>query len=225
MCNKNYIILLIIILFCSCKSLKQSDFQVKGTTDLKLPFLSVEVDIQTLNYIITKDNPVTTIDVPNPKLDPKIIIDGQDERYYRTNDSRVTDALKLYVIFVNNTLCNQLSKEKNGKIKLEVISYKERKNGFFTFFSIWTFCTINFLGFPLREISTELELGLTIKDVNQKIIKTYQAKGKGFEFTAMYWGYGEDTRRASSIKAFKMAFIDIKKQIDNDNIELTEKLN
>lgn len=214
---------LILLVLSSCKVIKQRDFILAEKPAKKLLYVLPAADDLTFTQYITKENGVLS----NQDYYNGIKIENLGHRYsfnINTTDSRVTDALKLYSIFVNDNIC-EINQEKNyGKALIGIVSYKERKNAAWTFFSMWTLCSINFLGFPLREVSTELEINISIYDNQGNFIKNYIGKGKGLAYLAMYWGYGEDVRRKASLDAFRQALTEIKGKMILEIDYLNEKL-
>ena len=69
-----------------------------------------------------------------------------------------------------------------------------------------------------------MEIEVTFYNSHQEIIGKYKSDGKGVGFVAMYWGYGEEAWRKSSINAFKNGIEMIKDQIQADSKKLNEKL-
>ncbi|MCB0408755.1 MAG: hypothetical protein KDD29_00960 [Flavobacteriales bacterium] len=189
----------------------------------KLLYLIPEADDLTFTQYITKENGVlSTQDYYNG-----IKIEDMGHRHtfnIETKDARVGDALKSYSIFINDQICDSNRTNEYGKALIGVVSYKEKKNAIWTFASIWTLCTINFFGFPLREVITELEINVSIIDNKGNFIKNYFGKGNGIAYLAMYWGYGEDVRRKASLDAFTEAFTEIQNNITKDIDYINDKL-
>lgn len=210
--------------FSSCMSLKKTDFLLKvEKPEKRLLYVIPEADDLTFTQYITKENGVLS----NQDYYNGIKISDMSHRYtfnIETRDARVGDALKAYSIFINDQICDTNRVKEYGKAKIGIVSYKEKKNAFWTFVSVWTLCSVNFLGFPLREVSTELEVNISIIDNQGNFVKNYIGKGKGLAYLAMYWGYGEDVRRKASLDAFNMAFTKIQNEITNDIDYLNNKL-
>ena len=219
-----FYLLAFICFFSSCMSLKKTDFLLKvEKPERRLLYVIPEADDLTFTQYITKENGVLS----NQDYLYGIKINDMSHRYsfnIETRDARVGDALKAYSIFINDQICDTNRVKEYGKAKIGVVSYKEKKHAAWTFFSMWTICSINLLGFPLREVSTELEVNISIFDNKGNFVKNYIGKGKGLAYLAMYWGYGEDVRRKASLDAFKMAFTKIQNEITNDINYLNDKL-
>lgn len=210
----------LIILFTGCKSLKQSDYLIEKSKNSSLPNLLPTIDNKNLHQKITVDNVVYTPETPSPESNPKITVDGFDVLYVKTTDSRVKDLLKLFNIYVTQNLCDN-TKDISGKIALEITHYKQKRNPAITLISAWTLFTINLLGIPSRVITTDLEIKISILNRNNLVVKSYSSKAKVDAYTALYWGYGDDTRRISSVNAIKKAFEEIQIKINKDVVEIT----
>lgn len=216
--------ILAIFSFYSCATIKQSDFllQEKKPTR-KLLYVVPQADDLTFTQYITKENGVLS----NQDYYNGFKIEDMGHRYsfnIETRDARVSDALKAYSIFIHDRICDTNRTKEYGKALVGIVSYKEKKNALWTFISIWSLCTINLVGFPLREVNTEVELNISILDQQGNFVRNYIGKGKGLAYLAMYWGYGEDVRRKASLDAFRQAFTEIEKNILNDLDYLNEKL-
>ena len=93
---------------------------------------------------------------------------------------------------------------------------------------------INFTGFPLFSLITEIDIQLEILDSDLNIIKTYASKGKDTEHGAFYWGYyavgGANTQynscinQAVHINALSRAIDNLKEKIQKDIPEINKKL-
>ena len=103
-----------------------------------------------------------------------------------------------------------------GSVNLELVSFKQKRSFGLSVLSIWTLCVPSLVGFPINNIKTSLELKITIYNKDFEEIKSYNTKGKGNAFVAMYWGYGEDVRRKSLINTFHNTFEIFEKQIIED---------
>jgi hypothetical protein len=138
-------------------------------------------------------------------------------------DERVSDVMKL---FSNEFKIggDNIDTVPIGNIKLEIVSFKEKRNLFFTIFSIWTLCIPSLAGVPINQINSDIELQLTIYNSNNEPIGKYDGKGHGTAFIAMYWGYGGDAWRKSALVAVSNAMTMAKSEIDKDKDRLIHEL-
>lgn len=234
------LILLLVVTF-GCRTIKESDFK-KPDEDALSEFSNFEpvVDIENLKENISygKVN-VSGYYTGSLKLVEKfdsayvLVIDESvrrkdvyaDREKYQTEaiyvpEIRVYDMIKQFSKEFVHTSSNN-SSDKNGSVYLKIISFKEKRNAALTFFSIWTLGIPALVGIPFSYIKTDLSIEVSIYNQKEKLIKSYLAEGNGIAYIAMYWGYGNDAWRKSSMNAFSDAMQEIKSQIKNDENSIT----
>ncbi len=211
------------MILISCRTIKPSDFVVKDTTPALLPTLEPEANMDNLENVISSGNIKITGIIEYTKATYSLVKVDYDLTLEYIPEKRIYDILKVYASEVKNNIIDTTS-QPYGSIQLDLISFNEKRNIFLTFFSLWTLCVPSLIGIPISSIKTELEIQITICDINKNVIKKYKGAGTGLSYIAMYWGYGEDAWRKSAIEAFKDAMKDIRTQIIKDKDELKSKL-
>lgn len=211
------------ILFISCRTIKHDDYIVQDNTPILLPSLEPVVYIDNIKEKISRGRVNISENIEVEKLTTHMYGVNSDISIKYIPDKRIIDIIKAFSNDIKRNIIDTNLKT-IGSIHLNIMSFKEAKSNGLMFLSAWLFFTPNLLGFPLSEIKTDMIIQIQIKDSNDKTIKTYESKGAGKSYIAMYWGYGEDAQRKSTILAFQDAMSNIKLQILNDKNELKEML-
>ena len=148
------------------------------------------------------------------------------DKYYTKatfiQEERVNDFVKLVSSEMKRTA--ESDSTMNGNIQVELLSFKEKRNALLTFFSAWSLCIPALIGAPITCVKTTLELQVTIYNKENQNIGIYKAKGIGRAWIAMYWGYGSDCWRKSSLLALKNVMDKIKADIEKDRESINTKL-
>ncbi len=221
-----FLIFMLFLVTISCRTLKPYELQVQKKNIIGLPTLKPQINIQSFYDKIIQGIIFSDKTVEYETLGDRIFDSIVDIKIKYYPDKRVEDILKIYLGEVKTNISNS-DQSPEGLIQLDLIYFKERRNIVLVIFNTWTLFMTTLLGVPATSVTTIMEIKITIRDVNNQILKSYsgKGKGKGTAFVAMYWGYGEDAWRKSAIVAFKKSMDIIKSQIAKDQKQLILKLN
>jgi hypothetical protein len=174
---------------------------------------------------------------PGKEPDTSAILGSAPELIQHTLNEAETSEMIWYVKEQLNRNLLDPKNENKGFAECRLV-YRKTKRGFkmFLYFipSVSTVFLINFLGFPVGCLSTELQLELSIQDRNGKEIAKYSSTGKGSGYAAMYWGYNmtrggvpysySDTSRASYLNALRQSVGSLLEKVNKDAPSLMNKL-
>lgn len=131
-------------------------------------------------------------------------------------DPRVQDAKTFFDHDVKDNITNPFG-EKKGYIVCKIVQGNTKKGYGWAVLSGLALMAPNFLGMPVGEAKTSLEVEVEIYDLSDTLIGRYHALGSDIQWVAMYYGYTPlSASRKSGIKAFQYAMNDIKSQIVRD---------
>jgi hypothetical protein len=220
-----FILLIVTAVICtaySCRSIKPRDLEPTINTDIGIPALYLEADIHNIHKAVNTEGAVQKSYAKLLTVTPNIISIDRNIDSLSIKEDIEKDILKAFTTDVRKNIIVNNDK-KQGYILLQFKYFSTNNSSFLLpyFSALGTLCLI---GFPFTYIKTELEIKLTISDKKDNIINFYTGDGKGTAFVAMYWGYGNDVYRKSTIIAFKNAMENIRQQISNDKQMLTERL-
>ncbi len=151
------LVLLSTSLLVNCKTLKPADLIVAEPKPLTLPALQGEVDIDNLFTSISYGDTILTGTVEITRMTPSRVLVELDTQKIFIPEERVYDIIKLFASEINNNI-NDTDTIKHGVIKLELLSFKEKRNPLMMFFSVWTLCIPSLVGVPITSIRTNLEI-------------------------------------------------------------------
>lgn len=111
-----------------------------------------------------------------------------------------------------------------GKLILEPIFIKEKKNGWWVLTAFPGYFIPNLFGVPLISWTAKWELELNVLDKNGKRIARYSGEAEDTEYAKLYKGGYSNPRTAAVFKGYKKALDSIIKQLGNDIPVLSGKL-
>ncbi len=222
------IILIILVLTCSCKSITYQDVNPTiQPNNNRLPALESVVDINNLestysvgSYYGIANNFGTGYGNNNwTGWVQTTTINGTQYK-----DTRVNDVINIFNKEVKENISNPYG-EKKGYITLK-LGYRDNESSILYLLpSMLTFCTINILGFPADKRSQSLEVEVEIWNSKKELIKRYVENVYNYNYIAMYWGYDENTiDRKIAADNIKQALEKIRLKINNDAKEIQKKL-
>ncbi len=203
------------IFFCSCRTIRPKHLVAAPPNTTLLPRLIPLVKISTFNDAFSDRPPRSKTDKFYLELSDDVIHLDSITNKHKNIDKRTNDGIEMFRYDVENNISYK-SVDTSGYILCDITSCKITRNPIFNLISIYLFYTPSLIGFPSTVIQTVIELRATIYDNDHKFIKSYYSHGKGTACVAMYWGYGVDCIRKSSLIAFKKAMKEIKTNINLD---------
>jgi hypothetical protein len=193
-CNRVFLIFFILIC-ASCSTMHVVDLRPDQRNCLSLPALDPVFDMVSLESMYPG------INSPNP---------------------RAQDALTLFEREVKDCITNPYG-ESRGIIFCRIAYGEKRFKSYFL--SAILFHVPSLLGVPLAQANTFIDLDVEIYTSNNRLIARYNGIGYDKSYSGIYYGYKMSSlSRISGIKAFKMAFNDIKQQIAIDHEKLLIEL-
>lgn len=225
----------IIVLISSCRTIEISDLKPVNKNSVLIPNLEPQIDLYSFQsaYSLGSSNSTGFSGGSINGTSNGIVSSGYflGQSTFKT-DKRIQDVLTVYERDVKDNIC-QYNGEKKGYIicKIPFVKRKAKNWGLMIFPN--TLGIYSFLGIPLYYHQTETEIEVEIQDLNKKSIARYTGYGVAKVPVAMYYGYyapiknetgNEGGVRKSNILAVKMALNEIKQKIQNDNINLIDKL-
>lgn len=236
--TKLFILICLLALMSSCKTVQISDLRPYPKNSNLLPNLEPQVDLYSFQSAYSLGTTNTTGYGSGYSTGVKtgvISIGAYSGQSTAKADKRIQDAITLFERDVKDNICNYNS-DKKGYIVCKIpTSTSKGKNKVLIIFPF--LCTLGIsaiLGVPLYHYQTELELEVEIFNNTNKSIARYTGYGKAKVPVAMYYGYyapimnetgNEGGIRKANIEAFKMALSEINKKIQSDTQMLIEKLN
>lgn len=232
------------MMLSSCLTIKESDLvsDMSALPDLNKS-LEPSVDLNNLSNKISYGklrisghyNGVVKLEQRADSIDLLIYDDNFDRTSYLENPDQYSSTVEyvpeiriydLITLFSNDIYGEDYSRDTSfgGRIELELTEFRDRKNIPLALISICTMGVPSLVGFPFGSIKTTLTLKLSIFNSQNELVSVYTAEGKGSAFIAMYWGYGDDVRRKSLIRAYRNAMFTIGKEIETDKELINSKL-
>ena len=203
-------------LLCGCRSIRPKHLVASPPNTSLLPRLVPFVKLSTFNDAYSDRMPRSETDKFYMEVSDDIIHLDSIKNKHRNIDKRTNDAIEMFRYDVENNISYK-SKDTSGFIICDITFCGITRNVAFNFISSYLLFTPNLVGFPNTVIHTNIELRATIYNKDHKFIKSYFGHGKGTACVAMYWGYGVDCSRKSSLIAFKKAMKEIKTNINLDS--------
>lgn len=211
-----------VVLFSSCLTIKTSDLRPLNKNSSLLPALDPKPDIGSFESVFSIGKSVgfssslsrtTALNVSTLK-----------------RDARVQDVITIFDREVKDNITQQFG-DKKGYIVCKIVSGNLRGGGYgWAILSGMTFLVPNLFGMPFYTYTTSLDVEVEIFDLSNKLIAKYDAQCSNKVKVTLYNGYdgfGEHSSaaRISSINAFKGAMEDIKSKIEKDSNILIGLLN
>ncbi len=143
---------------------------------------------------INRESDSLVIFIEDPEFKKKDYLMNPDKYYTKADfktDQRVDDLIQLFSNEMKSGIATSDS-IMNGSVHLELLSFREKRSTPLLFLSAWTLCSSALIGIPLTNVTTSLEIQLTIYNNKDQIAGKYTGKGKGTAWIALYWGYGKD---------------------------------
>ncbi len=219
--KKNVILLFVsvLLMLSSCRSVRLVEVNPHDKISELLPALYVEADVYSFEEAL-----YTTYD--SPMLATPYEYDPYGIPYQPIRAKNVQNLITVYEQDVMTNVINPYG-EKKGIIDCRITQSNIR--GVFNGFSALSMVTLgipNLFGMPLSAGKAELEVEVSVYDLEDKLIGRYLARGKGKEYVGLYFGYyPDDAKLEATNEAFIEAMHDIKSQISADADRLNKELN
>jgi len=145
----------------------------------------------------------------------------------------ISDICDIYRYEFTNNVCK--NSDFKGYAVIKLVSDEKKNTGLsLMFVSVLTLYSISLVGFPLIVQTDNIEIGVDIYTLNDRLVASYTSQRKASASCAMYWGYsmrgarmsqaGYALPRATNSKAFHRALINIKEQISLDSKKISSEL-
>jgi len=204
----------LVLLFCSCASIKPTDFRPDNLGCIQLPALDPVMDAVSLESMY-----------PDSYISSE---SASSSDFFVSSVSRNRMAQDVRTLFereVKDCITNPYG-ELNGYIICKVSSGYSRMNPTLTFWSTMTLGIPNILGMPYAQAKTLIDLDVEIYTLDNRLIGRYNGSGYDKSYSAYYYGYRlADVSRISGVNAFKMAMNEIKSKIERDRSRLLMEMN
>lgn len=217
---KNAILLLTLFVLCAaCKTFDITSMRYGDHFSDKLPPLKPEFDSQSFGpqYPNIYDSAAMVL---SGTLDPEHLLRNASIEQKISYDTKA--------IYTHEIMKN-LSKKVGQTQGTAVCRRGFRSRGITTalnpVLSIITLGIVNLFGYPAAVHKDELELIVDIYDLNNNVVASFSGMGYGEAKEALYKGYNKsNARRKAHALAFKEALENIKIQIKESRIELSNAL-
>lgn len=216
--------------FVSCKSVQLADMIPTGKNGHLLPNLEPVADIFSFQnifpsyYSYEPGSDVTVTNFDTISMSTTHTYTTPSVNYFHNINFYRT--ITFFERDVEENICNSFGPKK-GTISCKILAYtNSSKSEFLKVPSLLSVFFLNFLGMPYCFNKSEIQLELTIFDLNNNKIAQYIGYGNGYKPVAFYYGYSlVEVDEQTTLSAFRMAMNDIKAQIEKDSEILIEKLN
>ena len=216
-------LLIYCIFFCSCRTIRPKHLVATPPNTTLLPRLIPLVKISTFNDAYSDRPPRSKTNKFYMEVSDDVIHLDSITNKNKNIDKRTNDGIEIFRYDVENNISLK-SADTSGYILCDITSCKIGRNPTFNIICSYLFYLPSLIDFPSTVIHTSIELRATIYNKDHKFIKSYYGHGKGTACVAMYWGYGVDCSRKSSLIAIKNAMTEIKANINSDAVMLSGAL-
>ncbi len=224
-------IIIVLLLFASCRTVNMSDLNPKVKNNKLLPTLEIRIDgksfesAYTLGQINSTSNSYgTSIGTGLTNGFIGLNMGTTETSQVMSRDPRIQDDITIFDRDVKYNITNPYG-EKKGIILCRINASNHRKGNGWGVLSAFTLWIPNLLGMPNSAPKTTLDVEVEVYNKSNDLVGKYSAVACSRKYRALYWGYDkENAKRVANIYAFKKAMNDIKKQIYSDYENIIKKL-
>jgi len=208
--KKIMILFTVLIAFSSCRTFQMSQFSLDQTSGAKLPKLSIDFDEKSFGPYFRPTDVLVDVITGVPNL---------PENYARKLDTETHMGNDVQFLFSKELIGNIC--ERKGGTKGVIYCRQVARNGYIKNYwppiiSIATLGVANLFGMKFKRQVFEVNIAVDIYDLNDNLVSSYSAVGKGEADVKAYTGY---TDKGAKRTAFANAFIDALQQVKNDMYE------
>ncbi len=113
----------------------------------------------------------------------------QEYNHWIEGDSAIKDFLLRNIDRAVGNPAIPLGGDAEYSVKLRFVAYENTVNSGWTALSIVTLLSVNLLGVPISSQTAIVDLRLDVSETPQDATVSYESRGKGTAYSAMYWGY------------------------------------
>ena len=150
---------------------------------------------------------------------------SKSETFFST-DERVNDVVNIFTKEVRQNIVDSSNMNNpRGYIVLRLNGRIEDSSKALKVASAFTFGTLNLMGMPANYQSQEIDIDVSIYNLQKSLVKQYTVTSQDTEFRAFYYGYtNENANRKAAAEALKKALQEVSNRINRDYDEITSKL-
>lgn len=203
--NHDLLLLFLLVIASSCKTVDLTTMQATPEQRKKLPCLGSEIDLGPIN-------------ATNVSYTEEIDDEGNVEQVVQreSKNQMATDLLYIFDSELKTNICNQIGTPV-GNITCRIMSKDIAYNHAMSYASLLSFGLINLLGAPTSIINAQFLVEVDITSLNGELIKTYTGYGQSKIVSGLYYGYTFSSQyRVAYIEAFKSVLQPIKNEIAQD---------
>lgn len=208
-----------VCVIASCKTVSFNELRPDTPLKTKLPTLEARLDIYSLEnaYASVAYGITTTVS--------QRVLPISEVRPLSYRDAKIQDAIIIYDREVTDNIVDNTG-EKKGYILFKILSGGPRRGGnLLGVVGIATLFIPNLLGVPIGNHKVAFEVELSVYDNKNNLVGKYIGGGKHKTWIRIGGYSAKDAQRIANIRALKKAFVEIKKQMDDDFQKLQSALN
>ena len=221
------VIICILFIISSCKSIYVSDLEPKGSISSKLPPLQCEFNRSSLKSIFGESKTQGSATGAGGYISGNTYMGYTNYDLETTQSPSINDLQRMFEYEVRNNIGSLYGTPKGTAVCTILGGSNRNAGGGYTFLSVLGgYCLLNLLGLPFATAHTDLMVRVDIYDSTGGLVGSYTSPYvKKKVFVALYYGYTKgDGKRKTAIDAFKACMKDIKAQISKDSQRLQSAL-
>lgn len=223
------IVVTVLLVLTSCRSLKEDTFHSEYFNTELLPRLTCWIDQPSFenvyganSYAVKASNDLTLPYGLTETPYGKGVYEVNESTKLYTAEKRIQDAKDIFVYDVNENITDPTT-ERAGNIVLRAGAIYCKNNYKWSWLSGFTLGIFNAFGMPMATNTTELEVIVEIYDKRDNLVAQFNERGYAKVPMAAYHGYYEFQRRAGDL-ALQDGLMKIKELILRDYQMINAKL-